>query len=563
MQSNQQSNQQHGKQSGLQTAELKGVRALRLILGDQLSSYHSWYAPAADTHGEAPGDNSTGKPDPEILYVMMEILPETNYTLHHIQKLLAVFGAMRNFASWLRDQGERVVYLGINDTENQQSFAENLRHIAELSGARVLEYQEPDEYRLQQQLQHEFAELPLEVLRVSTEHFLSAEEDFKVKDAGSADARAPIMESFYRHMRRKHNVLMEPSSESKGAAQPLGGRWNFDSENRKPWRGDPAAPPPPQWPDQDALLHAVQADIQAAGIRSFGSVEIEGFVWPLSRENALTALKDFVKHRLEHFGPYEDALSAKEPFLFHSLLSFALNVKLLHPREVIDAAVQAFMASQGRISEASVEGFVRQILGWREYMRRYYHWAMPEFKQHNVLSAERSLPSWYWTGECSMNCMAKTIDASLQNAYAHHIQRLMVTGNFALIAGIHPDELDEWYLGIYIDAFEWVEITNTRGMSQYADGGGIATKPYAAAGAYMNRMSDYCRSCSYDPKKRTGEKACPLNALYWDFIARHHERWKHNARMAMPLRTWERFSSEEQAAIQAQARQHLDHMEDL
>ncbi len=531
-----------------------GARVIRLILGDQLSEYHSWYK-GFGTQADA-----------ENLYLMMEILPEAQYTLHHIQKLLAVFAAMRSFALELTERGARVLYLSINDPNNKHSFAANCQHIAEQCGAELLEYQEPDEYRLQQQLQKELGELPISVSCVSTEHFLSKPEDFKVKNAGTPDARAPVMESFYRHMRRMHNVLMEPpgvAGKGAGTAVPAGGSWNYDSENRKSWRGEPAAPAAPVWPNQTELLRSVANDIRAAGIKSFGSVELDTFLWPSNRENALKALERFLEHGLAQFGPFQDALSTKESFLFHSLISFPLNVKILHPREVIDAAVQRYQAEPDRIGLASVEGFVRQILGWREYMRRYYHWSMPEFAATNALEATRPLPSWYWTGECSMNCLHHAVTASLKNAYAHHIQRLMVTGNFAMLAGVNPDEVDRWYLGVYIDAFEWVEITNTRGMSQYADGGGIATKPYAAAAAYMNRMSDYCKGCSYDPKKRSGEGSCPLNSLYWDFVARHADRWQSNPRMAMPLRTWQRFAAAEQTAIREQARRYLDSIESL
>jgi deoxyribodipyrimidine photolyase-related protein len=317
----------------------------------------------------------------------------------------------------------------------------------------------------------------------------------------------------------------------------------------------------PAWPWTPTDLGALWREICDAGVRTLGYANETALAWPLSRSEARAGLAVFVNQVLPYFGRFQDAMSFREPLLFHSALSFALNTKMLHPRELIDAAVTAYEA--GRVDIAACEGFVRQILGWREYMRGVYWSRMPDYAKSNALCASRPLPRWYWTGETHMACLSHAIDQSLRLAYAHHIQRLMVTGNFALLAGCDPDEVDAWYLGIYIDAFEWVEMPNTRGMSQYADGGVVASKPYAASASYIGRQSDYCKSCRYDAGRRHGADACPFNSMYWDFLLRHEADFAANPRMAMPYKAWQRMSEVEREATLAQARDYLSRLDDL
>jgi len=501
------------------------IRVVRLILGDQLSDYHSWYPQV----------------DPSILYVMMEVRPETEYVTHHIQKLVAVLSAMRLFAQSLQEKGHRVRYWKIADPDNHHSFVGNLAQLITKGSPPSIEYQTPDEYRLQQILGQELGTLGVAVREVDTEHFLSTPGDFR---------RGQRMETFYRGMRRKTGYLMDGD-------QPRGGSWNYDAENRKAWKGSPSPPVAPNLSTHAEVRAQVLADLDAAGVPWFGSMPADGWWWPVTATEARQGLHDFLATALANFGDYQDALAPGQPILFHSLLSFGLNTKLVHPREVIEKAIEAATAQGSGVSLPSLEGFVRQILGWREYMRQFYQASMPDFRRTNFFGAHRPLPDWYWTGDTQMACLADSIGSSLQNAYAHHISRLMVTGNFALLAGVHPDEVDRWYLGVYIDAFEWVEITNTRGMSQYADGGGVASKPYAASAAYIQRMGGPCKSCAYDPKKRHGSNACPFNSLYWGFIDQYREKFAKNPRMAMPLRTWDKFDENERRAILQQRKTYL------
>ncbi len=374
---------------------------------------------------------------------------------------------------------------------------------------------------------------------VGTEHFLTR------RDTATDIFRGRkqwLMEAFYRHMRVHHDVLVD------GARRPVGGRWNFDQENRKAWPGYPAEPDDLRTRHDHSALWRTIVD---SGVSSFGAPQAESIPWPLNRGEALEQLDDFIAHGLPRFGDFQDAMSSKAPRLFHSLMSFALNVKMLHPSEVIDRAVQAWRDGQASIE--AVEGFVRQILGWREYIRGVYWANMPGYEEHNFFDHHLDLPRWFWTGETGMRCLSEAIGRSLQEAHTHHIQRLMVIGNFALLAGLDPQQLHRWYLGIYIDAFEWVELPNTLGMSQYADGGLLATKPYVSSAAYVHRMSDYCTGCRYDRKQRLGPDACPFNALYWDFFARNRERLAGNHRLAMTFRQLDKMAPGERSAIGDQA----------
>ena len=351
-----------------------------------------------------------------------------------------------------------------------------------------------------------------------------------------------LMEHFYRTMRKRHAVLVDADG------QPEGGQWNFDHDNRKPWPGTPTAPADlrPQH-DHSALWQT----ITAAGVQSFGNPQATQLRWPLNRQEALGMLDVFINTTLAQFGDFEDAMSTQSPRLFHSLLSFALNTKMLTPHEVVQRAQSAYQ--QGAAPLAAVEGFIRQIMGWREYIRGIYWAHMPGYDQRNTLGHTRPLPPWFWTGQTRMRCMADAIGNSLENAYAHHIQRLMVIGNFALLAGLDVYAVHQWYGGVYADAFEWVELPNTLGMSQFADGGVLATKPYVSSAAYIDRMSDYCKGCYYDKKQRTGDKACPYNALYWDFFDRHRPALQANHRLGLVYRQLDKMQGEALDAVRQRA----------
>ncbi|NMG01568.1 cryptochrome/photolyase family protein [Azoarcus taiwanensis] len=508
------------------------MTTLRLLLGDQLNAAHSWFR----------------TPDPQVIVVMMEVRSETDYVIHHAQKVLAIFAAMRAFAAALQAAGHSVHYLRINDPANRQDFRANLQWLSQKHDATRFERIEADEWRVDRVLEDAALDLGLPTGVVDAEHFLCVRNEL----AAFFSERVPRMEYFYREMRRHHRVLLEVGG------KPVGGRWNFDADNRARWPGDPLAP---DWPWQPADLSELWDEIREAGVRTMGEPNAAALAWPLSRAQARVGLAAFVNRVLPHFGRFQDAMGRGQPLLFHSALSFALNTKMLHPLEVIDAAVSAY--ETGRVEIAACEGFVRQILGWREFVRGVYWARMPGYARSNALAADRPLPRWYWTGETDMACLRHAIGQSLQLAYAHHIQRLMVTGNFALLAGCDPDEIDAWYLGIYIDAFEWVEMPNTRGMSQFADGGLVASKPYAASASYIGRQSDYCKSCRYDAGKRHGDGACPFNSLYWDFLLRHEAEFGANPRMAMPYKAWRRMSESEREATRAEAREYLSRLDAL
>ena len=341
---------------------------------------------------------------------------------------------------------------------------------------------------------------------------------------------------------------------------PVGGKWNFDAENRK------RLPEEVSLPSALNFVHDVKEIcemLDRAGVATIGRIVPEAFNWPINREESLQLLQHFLKHRLSRFGIYQDAMSYRDGLLFHSRLSFSLNTKMLSPLEVAEAAVQYYLGHPDEDTLAQVEGFVRQIIGWREYMRGVYWAKMPAYAELNYFGHTDPLPSWFWTGNTRMKCLQLAIGQSLDTAYAHHIQRLMITGNFTLLLGVNPAEVDGWYLGIYMDALEWVEITNTRGMSQFADGGIVGTKPYVSSANYIRKMSDYCNKCPYDPHKRYGENACPFNSLYWDFHVRHSARLSKNPRIGMVYKTWEKMQPEEKEKILQQAERYKKGAEHL
>ncbi len=499
-------------------------KTLRLVLGDQLDELHAWFK----------------TPDPSVTHVLMEIRQETDYVKHHIQKVAAFFAAMRTFSARLTALGHKVIYLRLDDRQNLQTIPENLRYLLATQEFDRVEYLLPDEFRLDGQLKNLAKKLQVQVAAVDTEHFMTERQELKEFFAGK---KRYLMESFYRSMRKRYDILMESD-------KPFGGHWNYDRKNRQAYDGQVAIPKPLFFEND---VTTICQSIQKMGVQTFGEIEPAKLIWPITRAQSLKLLNAFVKNGLSAFGTYQDAMTAENWYLFHSRLSFALNTKMLRPLEVIQAALRAWEQKKSRIEIQQIEGFVRQILGWREYMRGIYWAMMPDLESMNFFSHDTALPDCYWTGETRMNCLRRAIGQSLQHAYAHHIQRLMVTGNFALLAGVHPAEVDAWYLGIYIDAIQWVELPNTRAMSQFADGGQVATKPYISSARYINSMSDYCRNCDYDWKKRYGDRACPFNSLYWDFFARHRRRLGKNARVAMMYRTWDRIDKGEKKRVLAQA----------
>ena len=509
-------------------------KALRLILGDQLNIAHSWYRTV----------------DPSVTHLMMEVREEATYVTHHIQKVAGFFAAMREFARELTDRGHTVRYIRLDSPENLHSLVENTLAVAKELGATRIEYQLPDEYRVDQALKGLADKTKIAVAAVDTEHFFTTSDTVAELFKGK---KTFLMESFYREMRRRHGILMDGEN-------PVGDAWNFDHENRKPLR---AGVIPPAAPHYHHDVSEIVALLKGAKVPTIGRITASDFRWPISRTEALASLEHFAAHCLPLFGEYQDAMHTEHRFLFHSLLSFPLNIKLISPAEVIERCIAEWRARPDEISLPQIEGFVRQILGWREYMRGLYWAKMPEYAALNFFGASTPLPKWYWTGETKMRCLSAAITQSLDEAYAHHIQRLMVTGNFAMIAGINPDEVDRWYLGVYIDALEWVEITNTRGMSQFADGGIIATKPYAASANYIGKMSNYCAKCSYDSKKRIGDNACPFNSLYWDFFDRNRALLAKNPRIGMAYRNLDKMAKEDLVQIRSQAKQYRDQIDSL
>ncbi|RCU50576.1 cryptochrome/photolyase family protein [Corallincola holothuriorum] len=511
---------------------------IRLILGDQLNPSHSWYRSV----------------DPGTLYLIAELKQEIGYVKHHIQKICAFFCAMAGFAKALKTAGHQVLHLTLDDTHAYESLPPLINDLLTFTGANGFEFQRPDEYRLKQQL--ETMQLPDGVSRTiwESEHFLLPFDE--LNHYFKADT-AHRMETFYRKMRRRYELLMNGD-------EPEGGQWNYDANNReKLSQQEIEALPEPLCFANDVT--DIKARLDKHKVEYFGSYH-SALLWPVTRQQGLQLLDYFCQQLLPKFGRFQDAMTCQSETkwsLYHCRLSFAMNAKLLHPKQVIDAAITAYRQADGAITIAQVEGFVRQILGWREYVRGIYWLNMPQYAEKNALNGHRTLPKYFWDGETQMRCMRESLGQSLEYAYGHHIQRLMVIGNFALITGMDPDLVDAWYLGVYIDAIEWVEMPNTRGMSQFADGGLLASKPYAASGNYINKMSDYCANCHYQVKQKTGSKACPFNALYWHFMNEHRDRIARNPRIGMVYRNWDKMSDENRTAILSQAGTYLADLDSL
>ena len=513
----------------------KGNEILRLILGDQLNINHSWFKEKNDA----------------VTYVLMEVKTETDYVKHHIQKVMGFFAAMRNFAKELNNSNHQVIYIHLNDANNFQHFDKNCDDLIKKHRFTKFEYILPDEHRLDEQLKAFCKTLTIDFAFVDSEHFYTTRQEL-----GELfnDKKLYLMETFYRNMRKKHNVLLDKE------AGPLFGKWNFDEDNRKKLPSS-KIPVEPFLFSND--LSDLENELKVAQIKTIGTVESKHFFWPVDRKESLLLLDFFLKHCLQWFGTYQDAMAPHLWSIYHSRLSFSLNTKMISPKEVIDKAIEYYAANAGEVEFNQLEGFVRQIIGWREYMRGIYWLKMPEYAKLNYFEHTAALPKWYWTGETNMNCMKYAIKQSLLHAYAHHIQRLMITGNFALLTGTHPDEVDEWYLGIYIDAIQWVEITNTRGMSQFADGGIVGSKPYVSSAAYINKMSSYCKGCHYEHDKKVGEKACPFNSLYWNFYHKHQALLAKNPRVSMMYNVWNKMNTEVKTAVLAQAAFYLKNINDL
>ncbi|MFT7334583.1 MAG: deoxyribodipyrimidine photolyase-related protein [Porticoccaceae bacterium] len=509
-------------------------KTVRLILGDQLNSNHSWYETVDDS----------------ITYVMMEIRTETDYAAHHIQKVLGYFSAMQAFAADLNVKKHNVIYIYLNDEDNLQSFDKNIDFLIAKNSFSHFEYQFPDEYRVDEHLKDLCKTLSISHSVVDSEHFFTTREELGIFFEGK---KTFLLESFYRAMRKKHDVLME-------AGKPVNGQWNFDSENRKKLPKN-HKPTPAFVFNND--VSGVLNEVKKTNIKTIGSVDAENFVWPINREQSLVLLDFFMAECLHLFGSYQDAMTPNEWSLYHSRISFSMNIKMISPQEVIDKAVKEWQKRPDEIQFNQLEGFVRQIIGWREYMRGIYWLKMPEYASLNYFNNQEKLPEWFWTGETKMNCVKDAINQSLDYGYAHHIQRLMITGNFALLAGVNPDEIDAWYLGIYIDAIEWVQITNTRGMSQFADGGIVGTKPYVSSASYIDKMSHYCGSCFYKKAIKTGEKACPFNSLYWNFYDKNEDKLGKNPRIGMMYNVWRKMQPEAKIAMLEQADYYLKNINKL
>jgi deoxyribodipyrimidine photolyase-related protein len=507
---------------------------LRIILGDQLNINHSWFSQ-----------------EPSVAeYVLMEVKEEATYVRHHIQKVVGFFLSMRAFAREISSQGFTVRYIALDDPSNKHSFADNIKELVSGGDYSAFEYQSADEYRVAEGLRELCRALPIPSREADSEHFLTTPEFFQGVFKGH---KRYVMELFYREVRRKYDLLMEDG-------QPIGGRWNFDAENRKKLPATVTPPPPLEFAHDVSELVAL---LKRMKIPTIGAIDPSRFTWPVTRKESLQLLKYFCSKLLPEFGSYQDAMHTEYRFLFHSKLSFSMNVKLLSPLEVVHAAIDAWSKSKGKVSIEQIEGFVRQIAGWREFMRGVYWTHMPSYKTLNFFGAKRPLPHYFWDGDTKMKCVKHAVAQSLDDAYAHHIQRLMVTGNFTLLSGIDPDEVDAWYLGVYADALDWVQLPNTRGMSQFADGGIVGTKPYTSSAAYINKMSNYCSGCFYNFKEKFGERGCPFNTLYWDFLIRNRKLLENNPRIGMGYRLLDKMKEGEVKKITERAAEVLKGIEKL
>jgi len=499
------------------------VRHLIFIFGDQLS--HTLTAlDDFDPHQDQ--------------IFMCEVMHEATYVKHHKKKIAFIFSAMRHFAESLKEKSYNIHYVTLNDPDNTGSFHSELNRTHALYNPECTIFTEPSEYRVLQDIKT--LEFKTEIRENTL--FLATHQEFAT---WASDRKTLRMEYFYREMRKKYNILMHNHA-------PIGGQWNYDQENRKPPKQGLEIPET-YHTKPDHITQTVLELVQERFSDHFG--DLTPFHFAVTAQQAETALEQFIQKRLAHFGDYQDAMIQDEPWMFHSHLSFYINIGLLHPLQCIKAAEQAYYDERAPLN--AVEGFIRQILGWREYIRGIYWLKMPDYRTQNFFEATRKLPELYWTGQTKMNCMRQSVLETKQNAYAHHIQRLMVLGNFALLAGIHPDDVNHWFLIVYADAYEWVELPNVSGMILFADGGFLASKPYAAGGSYINKMSDYCKKCSYKISKKNGADACPFNYLYWDFLVRNRDKLYNNHRIGMMYKTYDKMALEKKEAIKSDAARFL------
>lgn len=509
------------------------MTTLRLILADQLSEL------LVVLH------ESRKQSD---IIMLCEVMSEATYVPHHPKKIAFLFSAMRHFAEELRCKGYNIRYIKLDDPLNTDSLdGEMKRAVAELEPERILVI-EPGEWRILRMMQEWKISLgiPVEILR--DERFLCSISEFKKWTANKKQLR---MEFFYREMRKKYGILMEKDH------NPTGGEWNYDKENRKPPKVGIKSPARLHH-KKSAITQEVLTLVRDKFSHHFG--KLEPFHYAVNREQALLELDHFIEFCLSQFGDYQDAMVAGEPYLYHSLISSYLNAGLLLPLEICKKAEAAY--HDGKAPLNAVEGFIRQILGWREYVRGIYWHHMPEYGELNFFNARKPLPDFYWGAKTQMFCVAEAVNHTRDHAYSHHIQRLMITGNFALLAGLDVKAVQDWYLAVYSDAYEWVEMPNTLGMALFGDGGIMASKPYAASGKYIHRMSDYCKRCVYNPDLMTGDNACPFNSLYWDFLARNESKLRSNHRLFYVFSTWDKFTLEKQQAIVNQAQHTLQRMKE-
>jgi deoxyribodipyrimidine photolyase-related protein len=510
------------------------VRNLILILGDQLD------ADSAAFDGLDPAQDRV---------VMIEAVEESTHVWSHKVRIALFLSAMRHFAQVIESRGWPTDYRKL-DVDNDASLASGLAVLIDTHQAKSVILVEPGDMRVRDSLIDVAAKKGCKIEIRADRHFICSIDQFKRWAGISKTLR---MEFFYRDMRKRSGVLMQ-------GEKPTGGQWNYDAENRKSFgkSGPQDVPTPPTFAP-DAITREVIAMVQSRFADHPGSTA--NFNWPVTRDETLTALNDFISHRLADFGPHQDAMWTTLNFGWHSLLSTSLNLKLLNPREVVAAAETAY--NEQRVDLASAEGFIRQILGWREFMRGVYFLDMPAMKAANHFGHKNALPEWYWSGKTQMNCLKHCVDQTLEYGYAHHIQRLMITGMFGVTAQIEPQQLCDWYLSVYVDAIEWVELPNTAGMALFANGGRFTSKPYVASGAYVKRMSNYCDGCRYKPDQKTGAGACPLTTLYWNFLDTHEASFASNPRTALMVKNLQRMTEGERAAIRSEAKRMLGNLDAL
>ena len=501
------------------------IRSLYLVLGDQLTTNSSFFK-----------DYDSNK---DVIW-MAEVKEEATHVWTHKARIVMFLSAMRHFKTELESNGMRFSYTEMTSKSPSSSLGLELSKFLKSTKCLSVKVRKPGEHRVEVLLKQAVSENGLTLEIIEDDHFLSTIEEFALY---AKDRKQLRMEYFYREMRKKHKILCTDD-------KPEGGEWNYDSENRKSFskEGPDLLPSPISFlPDKITkqvikLVNELYPDHPG---------DLDHFDWPVTASQAEETLKDFLDNRLNQFGDYQDAMWTNQPWLYHSRLAAAMNLHLIHPLKVITQAEDYFKS--GKAPLASVEGFIRQILGWREYVRGIYWLYMPQYLERNTLNANHDLPAFFWTANTDLNCLNQAIGQTLKHGYAHHIQRLMITGLFCLLYGVKPTQVHEWYLAVYVDAVEWVELPNSLGMSQYADGGVMASKPYIASGKYIDRMGNYCKKCKYDPAKSVGEDACPFTTMYWDFLMRHKKLLSSNPRMGMQVRNLNRLSENAKEDIKSQA----------